>query len=412
MYYVYTIENLLNGKIYIGKSKVSTRRNRWTEHIWMSKQNPKIYRFTSIDYAIKKYGSNNFEFRIIKYFSTEIEALLEENYWINYLLEAKIKIYNFNHQLGTIISTEKLLEKRKKLSERMIGKNNPFYGKKHSSETKQKFCSIRKGSQKGSKNNMFGKNHSKESKDKISKNKTGKSNPKALNNTFGAKLKEKDVLELRKLISEGNFTNSQLCERFNINKRTFYDIKNYVSWRHLKMENPIVFKFALREDLKNEKQFLPTRANKTDSGWDARAAQIDRQPIVLRPFQKILIPLGFRAYCPEGWWYELKPRSSTFAKKSLHCLYGTIDEGFENEVKIAVQFIPELKLIHDVDGNIKLDNETLNQTLTIQFGEAIGQIIPVKRQEMNIIEIDNEQYSKETDERNASRRAAGWGSSG
>lgn len=87
------------------------------------------------------------------------------------------------------------------------------------------------------------------------------------------------------------------------------------------MEIP-TFKFALREDLKDNKEFLPTLAEPKATGYDVRAA-LEKSDAVLNiePFAYVKIPLGFRAFCPEGWWYELKPRSSTFGKKNLHSLY-------------------------------------------------------------------------------------------
>jgi len=56
------------------------------------------------------------------------------------------------------------------------------------------------------------------------------------------------------------------------------------------------FHFALREDLKDEKQFLPTKAEPEASGYDVRAAQKDRNPIIIKPFQYVKIPLGFRGF--------------------------------------------------------------------------------------------------------------------
>jgi len=163
------------------------------------------------------------------------------------------------------------------------------------------------------------------------------------------------------------------------------------------------FKFALREDLKNNKEFLPTKAEPHATGWDVRAAT----SLSLSPFEKAIIPLGFRTFCPEGWWFELKPRSSTFGKKRLHCLYGTIDETYEGELLLACQYIPE--------AIICTNNETSfsnSKKLEINFGDALGQIIPVKRKEMIVEEISNEEYDVLCKNRNASRGASGFGSTG
>jgi dUTPase len=175
------------------------------------------------------------------------------------------------------------------------------------------------------------------------------------------------------------------------------------------MEKPI-FKFAVREDLKDvESTFIPKRAEEFATGWDVKAAFNDRKSIKLYPTEKAKIPLGFRAFCPAGWWYEVKPRSSSFAKKSLHCLYGTIDETYENELVFACQYIPQM---------INYYNNTFDITdhLIINFGDAIGQIIPVKRKEIVVESVSNEELDKLFENRkqqlNTTRGIGGFGSTG
>lgn len=157
-----------------------------------------------------------------------------------------------------------------------------------------------------------------------------------------------------------------------------------------------VFKFALRADLLEDKRFLPSKAEPFATGYDVKAAQQDRKNIILRSGEYSKIPLGFRAFCPPGWWYKLVPRSSSFAKKGLHALYGTIDETYENELVFACQYIPDVK--------------SLNPDLIIKFGDAIGQIIPVQRIEMEVKEVSNEDYDKLCVSRGALRGAGGFGS--
>src|SRR5277367_3397756 len=157
------------------------------------------------------------------------------------------------------------------------------------------------------------------------------------------------------------------------------------------------YSFALREDIKDDKRFLPAKAEPKASGWDVRACMPDRVPLIIKPFQYVKIPLGLRAFCPDGWWYEIKPRSSTFAKKNLHALYGTIDEGYEGELVFACQYIPEFTLIESYFARENERGEAwifnnIPPNLTINFGDAIGQIIPIKRQEMEVVESSNEEY--------------------
>lgn len=156
------------------------------------------------------------------------------------------------------------------------------------------------------------------------------------------------------------------------------------------------YKFALVDRVKGDVQFLPNKAEPKANGWDVRAA-IDDDKISIPAFHHFLIPLGIRGFCPDGWGYRLKPRSSTFAKKYLHCLYGEIDETFQGELQLACQYIPHSAAMSP-------------PTLTINFGDALGQIIPVRRQEMIVSEISNEEYDALCKERNGVRGEGGFGS--
>lgn len=165
------------------------------------------------------------------------------------------------------------------------------------------------------------------------------------------------------------------------------------------------FRFALRDDIKDDKRFLPTRSEPKASGYDVKAAFTNKMPLIIKPFEYFKIPLGFRAFCPAGWWLELRPRSSTFSKKNIQSLYGVIDEGFEGQMLFAGQYIPTLNIYRDID---KVD--TYFPELTINYGDAIGQLIPIRRQEMNIGEMSNEQYDQACKERNGIRGIGGFGS--
>lgn len=162
--------------------------------------------------------------------------------------------------------------------------------------------------------------------------------------------------------------------------------------------NDPVFKFALREDLKDRPEFLPRRAEDLSSGYDVRAAQEDRKDIVLRAGQYFKIPLGFRSFCPEGWYYHLHPRSSSFAKKQMHCLIGIVDQSWEGTTLFVGQYIPDVS--------------SLGQDLTIKFGDPIGQLLPIKRQDMVVELVDNNEFDRLCKERNGTRKDGGFGSTG
>lgn len=144
--------------------------------------------------------------------------------------------------------------------------------------------------------------------------------------------------------------------------------------------------------------FLPARANPSDTGYDVRCAA--PEGIILKPGCYFKIPLGFRMFAPAGWWLELRPRSSAFMKHHIQALYGVIDEGFELECMFVGKYDPDMcQLLGDKDK-------------VISFGERIGQLIPFKRQDMNCLVATPEEYQKLCANRKDSRGESGFGGSG
>lgn len=150
-----------------------------------------------------------------------------------------------------------------------------------------------------------------------------------------------------------------------------------------------LFLFAVREDLKTSTtDFLPLKGEPHATGYDVKSS-VD---LVIKPGDFFKIPLGIRCMPPEGWWFELHPRSSSFVKKKIHGLIGIIDEHYPDELIFAGHYLPD-------DG----------KPLTIRFGDALGQIIPVERVEMDVEGISNEEFDRRCRERKAVR-TGGFGS--
>jgi group I intron endonuclease len=143
MYWIYCIENKINGKKYIGKAK--TPRRRWATHISFSKKESKHQKY--IHRAIAKYGVDNFWFRCIDFDMSEKEALKQEKYWISFF-DTKNSSKGYNLTAGGegesgykhTAETKKILSE---LGKQKIGELNPFYGKIHSEITKNKIRSAR-----------------------------------------------------------------------------------------------------------------------------------------------------------------------------------------------------------------------------------------------------------------------------
>ena len=138
-------------------------------------------------------------------------------------------------------------------------------------------------------------------------------------------------------------------------------------------------------------EYLPQKSTELDTGYDVKAC-LDKS-IVLDNKGVYFINLGIKAFCPEGWWLELRPRSSSFAKKNLDSLYGVIDEGYEGELLYCCRYTGESPLI-------------------INDKDKIGQLIPVKRVNMVVKEVTKEEYEMLSSNRKNNRKEGGFGSTG
>lgn len=93
-YFIYKITNLLNDKIYIGKTRTSIEE-RWVGHINASRYNKcTMY----ISRAIKKYGVDNFKIEQIEECMNEQEMKDKESY---YILKYKSYLKNIGYNLKT-----------------------------------------------------------------------------------------------------------------------------------------------------------------------------------------------------------------------------------------------------------------------------------------------------------------------
>ncbi len=183
---------------------------------------------------------------------------------------------------------------------------------------------------------------------------------------------------------------------------------------------PILVHFNL-VSTDNIKGCLPQQSENLSTGFDVRNAGPN---LTIRPFQRVKIPLGFRAFIPSGWWFKLVPRSSTFTKKQLHCLYGTIDESYEGQWLFAAQYIPSIEFSPDdiqirdtPDGTRNnyfsfLKEVCEKNILHIEHGEKVAQIIMQPRYRFTPAATTDDEFSNLVKHRDADRGAGGFGSTG
>ncbi len=188
--FIYLTTCIVNGKIYIGKHELNNK----------SEGENYIGSGTLFQRAVKKYGKENFERKILRLcYSLHELKIWEHVYIVKY--KSYTRSIGYNIAMGDVNTSEynpaKLTEVREKISKSakirfsnpsnrpMLGKSNPhtkewkikhsemMTGRKHTEETKAKISK----SQKGEKNHMYGKHLSDETKKKLSKIFSGKNNP-------------------------------------------------------------------------------------------------------------------------------------------------------------------------------------------------------------------------------------------
>ena len=83
-------------------------------------------------------------------------------------------------------------------------------------------------------------------------------------------------------------------------------------------------------------QQLPAYATAQSAGMDLRA-NLDA-PVMLRPFERCLIPTGLYIALPAGFEAQVRPRSGLALKHGITVLStpGTIDADYRGEIKVCL----------------------------------------------------------------------------
>lgn len=139
-YTVYSVQNNINGKLYIGMTSDFKRRKR--EHFNLGYKKSELY-VKHLYKSMKYYGANNFTFNVIEEFNSLKESLDSEIFWISYF-KSNNNEFGYNKtpggQAGINFKMLKITdERRAQLKEKMMGENSIFTNFKN-----QDILSIRK----------------------------------------------------------------------------------------------------------------------------------------------------------------------------------------------------------------------------------------------------------------------------
>ena len=133
---------------------------------------------------------------------------------------------------------------------------------------------------------------------------------------------------------------------------------------------------------------LPAYASKNAAGMDLRADL--KEPVVLQPLERRLIPTGLFIELPADCEAQVRPRSGLALKHGVTVLNspGTIDADYRGEVGVIL---------------VNLSQEPFE----IQPGERIAQLVVAKFQQEEITEVASLEELSDTE-----RGAGGFGHSG
>lgn len=228
-YGIYGIKNIINGKIYIGKTMVNFG-DRWDCH--KAQLRGGYHSNPHLQHAWNKYKEDNFELLVIhncidKVTAEDVSALEKE--YIKYYKKLNLS-YNISDGgddgflLGSHLSED---------AKRRIGEKNRInmLGRKASNETKRKMSISRKKYYKtwtsddriawGKKvSKIRGYSWSDESKQKMKDNKNG------------AKYTVDDVREIRRLREIEHKSFKEIANIMNMNRQTVYLIATYRRWKN------------------------------------------------------------------------------------------------------------------------------------------------------------------------------------
>lgn len=198
MFYVYKLTNLVNGKIYIGKT--NSLAARWSQH----KSTAKAGKQSRLYNAIRKYSYNAFIMELLIADENEEFIYEQETKYIQ-LFRSNTKEKGYNMGLGGEGNREKQVsEQTRKLHSKRSKEH-------YNSETTERLRTAKK---------------TLEARLNASKASRGSNNGRA-------KLDEQKVLFIRAIYKEGFLNQLEISKRYNIPRGTVNHIISRYTWKHI-----------------------------------------------------------------------------------------------------------------------------------------------------------------------------------
>ncbi len=221
---IYSIRNLVNGKIYIGSSVLIAQRFRDHRKRLKKGNHDNIH----LQRSWNKHGEQNFEFSVLEHCEINV-LLLREQAWLD-KTKNKFNILKFaGNTLGRKMSLKTKLLIAKGVSKR-TGPQNVWYGRSLPKSTLDKAAEYCRNHFKGEGNPFYGKRHTQKTKEILSSKLKGRKMPpsflkKQAGNTRGAKEflvklpngEQIKIRNLKKFCKENGFTYFAIYKAMKLN---------------------------------------------------------------------------------------------------------------------------------------------------------------------------------------------------
>jgi dUTP pyrophosphatase len=134
--------------------------------------------------------------------------------------------------------------------------------------------------------------------------------------------------------------------------------------------------------LLNDNAKIPAKSSQDDAGYDLYSCD----DFFIKPMERCLVKTGVSMSMPSGYYGHISDRSGMALKKGAHCIGKIVDPSYRGEIGIIIL------------------NTDMYETIKIQKGDRVAQMIFKKYENVNFIESESLQETERSDN--------GYGSSG
>lgn len=234
--FIYKITNTVNGKSYIGVTSYSRPVRRWRKHILVSK-NKQLYltngSFGSLHQAILDFGVKSFTFDVLEECSRKV-GFKREQFWIKFHNTFGDGGYNKTAGGRGFNGRTHSKETKQRLAAinigRNLGANSAWFGKHHTEEAKAKISAANKKKifNRGKDNPFYGKKHSPETIALMKKKAKAREYKKEWA-VKRSKLSSNDIIEIKKSYASG-IKVIELAEKYGVSSPCIYKVLKKIRW--------------------------------------------------------------------------------------------------------------------------------------------------------------------------------------